>query len=190
MSQGAELQREIDAQSATADEWYSGLRALSIETDAQQEQAAEVLRKVKFRIQVLEDRRKEITVPINAALKSVNDLFREPRTRFESVEKLLKGKIASYLERKAAANVAAIQSAAAASTPERAAEHLAIVAAVAPPQGVSVRKVWKFEITDPDAVPRCFCSPDPDKIRLVEPSTAKIPGVRFYQEPVVAARRL
>lgn len=47
-----------------------------------------------------------------------------------------------------------------------------------------------FLITDSDAVPREFCSPDPRKIGAVDPTVTSIPGVRFYQEPVVSSRRV
>lgn len=182
-------QREAAAQSATADEWFGLLREFVIANDQQQEQVAGVLRDVKARYKVLEDKRTEITRPLNQALRAVNDLFRPPKQRFESLEKLLKDKISAYLRQKSEANAAALKAAAVAATPEAATQIIQQVAPVVPPQGVFVRQVWRFEVTDPDLVPREFCSPDPDKIRRVAPETASIPGVRFYQEDQVSARR-
>ena len=55
----------------------------------------------------------------------------------------------------------------------------------------SSRKVWKFEITEPELVPRNFCSPDESKIRAYlkeNKAGANIPGVRFYEELTVQSR--
>lgn len=48
----------------------------------------------------------------------------------------------------------------------------------------------KFLITDPDLVPREYCSPDPKKIGAVDPTSTAIPGVRFFQDDVVTSRRV
>lgn len=58
-------------------------------------------------------------------------------------------------------------------------------------QGVTARTVWTFEITDPDAVPRRYCSPDEKIIREYMGEVKKsgagieslsIPGVVFRKE--------
>lgn len=183
-------QREAQVQSSTAEEWLGLLRDFVIETDVQQEQIVGVLRDVKERYRVIEDKRTEITKPLNAALRAVNDLFRAPKQRFEDLERLLKSKVSAYLDAKQAANTAALQAASAAPTPEAAQLAMQVVAPVAPPAGVSVRKVWKFEVTDQNLVPRELCSPDAKKIEAAfHNGVTEIPGVRFYQEPVVTARR-
>lgn len=58
--------------------------------------------------------------------------------------------------------------------------------------GVSFRDEVKFEITDPDAVPRNMCVPDEKKIRNFVKAMGKatnIPGVRIWVEKVVSAGR-
>lgn len=181
-------QKEAQVQSATAEEWLGLLRNFVVQSDEQQEQIAGVLRDVKTRYKLIEDKRTEITKPLNQALRAVNDLFRPPKQRFEELEALLKGKITAYLDAKHRANEERLRQVAAAQTPAMAQLGLATVSPVAPPTGVTVRKVWKYEITDPDLVPREYCSPDPKKIAAADPSTAEIPGVRFFQEQVVSAR--
>jgi hypothetical protein len=55
----------------------------------------------------------------------------------------------------------------------------------------STRMVWKYEIINPELIPRNFCNPDPVKIRKYlsfEQDSANIPGVRFYQEMQVQSR--
>lgn len=57
--------------------------------------------------------------------------------------------------------------------------------------GVSFRDEVKFEITDPDAIPRNLCCPDEKKIRnfvKAMGANAVIPGVRVWIEKVVSGR--
>jgi hypothetical protein len=166
------------------------LRGFEIPDDEEQEFAAKLLREVKEQWKTIEAQRKKITTPLNEALKQTNALFKPVLTALEEGESLLKSKITAYLEQKARANTAALQAASVAPTPAAATAALSTVAPVAPPTGVSVRHVWKFEVTDPDLVPREYCSPDGKKIGAVDPTTTQIPGVRFFQEPVVSSRRV
>jgi unconventional prefoldin RPB5 interactor 1 len=53
----------------------------------------------------------------------------------------------------------------------------------------NTRKVWKFEIVDPFAVPRSFLSVDEGKIRnAMAQGIYEIPGVRIFEETTVVAR--
>lgn len=161
---------------------------LSVENEVDQEFAAEILRDVKESIRQVEEKRKEITVPLNNALNAVNGLFRPAREALEALEKGLKQKIAGYLERKELANRAALELAAKSDEVEEAQQALALVDQSGPPKGVSVRYVWKFRVVDAELVPREYCSPDAKKIGAFDPGSA-IPGVEWFQEPVVASRR-
>jgi hypothetical protein len=50
--------------------------------------------------------------------------------------------------------------------------------------GVTVRMTTKFEVLDPDMVPREYCKPDEQAIRAaVKGGTKRIPGVRIWDEP-------
>lgn len=59
------------------------------------------------------------------------------------------------------------------------------------PAGISYRTAWKFEIVDPNAVPREYLTVDESKIggvvRALKGET-KIAGVRVYSEKTVAGR--
>jgi hypothetical protein len=81
---------------------------------------------------------------------------------------------------------------------------VAVPVIIAPPKtvrtetgaSVTVKKVWKFDITDEAAVPREFFVIDPDLIEARMRSALKatdrppeIPGVRFYQDTLVAGGR-
>lgn len=187
----AQAQAAAKEQLVIANEWFNETQGFVITSSEDQELVAGILRDVKARYKLIEEKRKEITVPLNQALKAVNDLFRPARERFEEIEKNLKEQIAGYLERKEVENAEAYQVAASASTAEEAVEALSTFASVAPPAGVSVRYVWKFEVINPEMVPAEFCSPDPDKIKAYVASTAgepAIPGVWFTKAPVVTSR--
>lgn len=57
--------------------------------------------------------------------------------------------------------------------------------------GVSERKDWDFEITDPAAIPREYLAVDESKIRRVVKALgaeSNITGIRVFQKPVVSVR--
>lgn len=58
--------------------------------------AADELRSIKAKANVLEAQRTGITGPINTALKGINDLFRGPASLLNHAEQLLKGKMLAY----------------------------------------------------------------------------------------------
>lgn len=174
----------------TSEAAVAGIQQIQVTNDAEQAFAAQLLQEIKTQWHALEEQRTAITGPLNKAQRAVNDLFRPASRALEHEEAYLKLKLTDYMELKEKANTAALQAAAVAPTPEAAALVIQTVVPVAPPAGVSVRKVWKFEVTDAGLVPREFCSPDAQKIEAAfHAGVTEIPGVRFYQEPIVTARR-
>jgi len=171
------------------EEWLAGLREFVINTDEDEQFVATLLRSVKDKHDFGDEKRKTITKPLNDALRATNALFKPALESLKEVEALLKGKISDYVARKQAANVAALHAASQAATPEQAVRAIDMTAPVAPPQGVSVRYVWRLEVVDPDAVPREFCSPDDDKIKAALSVGIHVPGVRTFQEPIVSSRK-
>ena len=180
-----------------AREGLSLIRELEVANDDEQSFAADILREVKGKHHVLEEKRKSITVPLNVALREVNALFKPVLSALEEGEKVLKHKIAGYLAAREAANRQALETAARAETAAQASEALATVEDARPPEGVSVRYVWKFEVIAPDLVPAQYLSPDPVKIAQAVRESAErdgeprpIPGVKIFKEPVVTSRRV
>lgn len=167
-----------------------GLQRLPVTNDEQCEFATQLLQELKSVQHRVEMKRTEISGPLYRAHRAVNDLFRPALDALGRGEGVLKEKIADYLRAKEQANNAALQAAAKAPTPELAQQAIQAVAPVAPPQGVSVRKVWRFSVEDASLVPREFCSPDAEKIKAAfDLGMTNIPGVKFFQEDVVTARR-
>ncbi len=75
---------------------------------------------------------------------------------------------------------------------DRASQVVAPVSDVAAPKvaGVTVPKVWTFEITDPAAIPREYLEINETKIRKVVAAlqgNTNIPGVRVFQQKRIAA---
>lgn len=181
---------------ATVNEEIAELEGWQIQDEEDLTLAGEMLADVKGRFKRLEAKRKEITGPMNKALRAVNDLFREPKARLEQAEKMLKGSIAEFHVRQLEANDAAYAEAGEAETAEEATEALARVREVSTPKGVSIRHKWVPVIVDPDKVPAHLCSPDIDKIKAEmsgkfytetgEP--CPIAGVRFERQDIVSSR--
>lgn len=185
-----ELAREQGGQHQSASvDALSLIREYEITSESDNEFAAGLLREVKARGKSVDEERRKITDLQRAALNSVNALFRPALDGYVEAEKILKGKIAAYVVARDAANRVALEIAGSADTPEVAEQALSTLAAAAPPAGVSIRQVWKFEVTDEALVPREYCSPDPKKIGAADPAVG-VTGVRFYQEAQVASRKL
>lgn len=190
MTNLATIQAEIMPEQTEVEAALDRLRALVISDDGILNWAAEMLKHAKGRARDLNERRKEVTGPILAAKAAIDGLFNPLIERYGQAEAILKSKIAEHTnaveaQRRAVMTASAAEHAAG-GTPT------AIVPEPVQVQGVSVRKVWDFEVTDPAQVPRDFCTPDPGKLRawmkLGGDSPATIPGVRFFQRDQVAAR--
>jgi hypothetical protein len=179
--------------------------------------AGEELKSIKAAQKRVEDLRTTITKPMNAALKAVNDFFRVPTDRLATAELSLKRAMGVYadeqhrqaraeqaaaderarkererIEAQAAKAEAAGRTEKAEELQMRAATTVAPIIQREPPKvtGISTRDVWKFEITDPDVVPREYLLVDEVKIRKVVGALkgeTKIAGVRVYTERQIAA---
>lgn len=179
--------KESSAYLKDAEEALPEIKSFDILSDDDKDFAADLLREIKGKHKTVEERRKEITVPLNKALRSVNDMFRPVLKALEQSEKLLKGKIVDYVERKEVERRKALVEASQTKDAAKATEALERATITSAPEGVNIRYRWVFEVVDPDKVPRELCSPDPKKIGVKKPGT-EIPGVVWKQEPIVSAR--
>lgn len=160
--------------------------ALTVSTPEDYTVAGEVLREIKTRYHQIDRERKGITGPLVEVERRTNALFRPILDTLSRAEKRVKDALARYTDARRLEASEALTLAATGPAP------LPIGALLQPEaKGVSVRQVERFEVSDPDLVPRDFCSPDLDKIkRHIEAGGMKaIPGVRFFTESVVSARR-
>lgn len=180
--------------------------------------AGEELRRIKAAQKRLDEVRKGITRPIDAAKKAILDLFREPETRLAAAESGVKRAMLGFqaeqdrlrqaeqrkaeeaarkererLEAQAAKAVAAGKLEKAEALEVRAATVSAPVIHREAPKvaGLSTREVWRYEITDAALIPREYLVPDTVKIGKVVQALrgdTTIPGVRVYAERQMAAR--
>lgn len=188
-------------------------------TDADSyEQGAEVLRTIKSLHKKAEEQRKSITSPLDQAKKQVMDLFRPFTDSLTGAERTLKRRMVAWkseqdriareearkaeekarkerqrLEREAKKAEEAGRVERADTLRERSEVVTAAPPAPAAPKvsGISERKVWKFEVTDPSKVPDEYKTVDERKIggvvRALKGDT-NIPGVRVWEESSLAAR--
>jgi hypothetical protein len=155
--------------------------------------AGTLLVDVKTRWKRLEERRKEITAPMNEALRSANDLFRPALAALADAEGLLKKKIADAqmeIQRKNREAMEAAQRALTAGDVRGAAEAAqALVPTMLAPTGVTVREVWEFRVVDAALVPRAYMKVDEAAIRAaVAAGVREIPGVVIEKGQQVIAR--
>lgn len=179
--------------------------------------AGDELQRVKGAQRRLDELRKSMTRPLDAAKKAIMDFFRGPEDKLARAENGIKRAMIGFQQeqerkraeeqrradeaaRKERERLAAQARAAeasgkvekAAQLEQRAAGVVAPVISRNPPKvtGVQTREIWRFEVTDPDLVPREYMSVDESKIRRVVGALkgdAKIAGVRVWSEKAIAA---
>jgi len=179
-----------------ANEVLATVKGFRVETREDLELAAEVLADVKGRAKRIEAREKEITKPLNDALKSARALFKPVRDALAEIEALIKGQIAAFTADEARRNAAALRLAAdahAAGDARGTQEALARVATTKNVAGISTYQKWDFEILNEMALPREFLIPNLTTIRehashCTDDTPTPIPGVRFFPRVVVSSR--
>lgn len=188
----AELVQEV----TQAEQALAQIRTFTIATKEDLEFAAEILTETKQSIKRLDDKRKEITEPMNKALRAANALFKPAINFYEECEKLIKAKIVeAHKKAEEAARIALENAGAAAAEGDSGALTDALQqhdTAVEFPltEGIQYRSSWKFEITDESKIPREFMTPNLELIRGVvthKKGATEIPGVRVYEDKIVAS---
>ncbi len=189
MTDLARYQAELTTEAGAVDQALSQLRALEITDPGVFAWAADLLVAAKTEGKALDDKRKEITGPILKAKAAIDALFMPVIERYATAEAILKEKIAAWTtlveQQRRDAMAASAEEYQAGGTPTQ------IIPEPAKAEGVHTRKVWDFEITDPDLVPRLLCSPDDSKIRawIKTGHNTEIPGVRVFERDQVSVRR-
>lgn len=205
------------------------VRDYQIQTAADYEGAAEQLKAIKSKAKSLDEQRKAITKPLDDAKQQVMNLFRPPLQFLADAESLIKRGMADFqreqerlrleAQRKAEEQARKEQERLARRAKQAAekgqadkAEQLAMqaqmvqapVVAFEKPKaaGVSVRKNWKADVVDFDALVKAVAAgkaparllmvntTELNKIAKALQADTDIPGVRVYAEDVVAARAI
>lgn len=118
----------------------------------------------------------------------MREWFRAPLETYQTIESVLKQRVAGYQEVLRQEKYAAIVAAGQAPTSTAMAQ-LTALAAPPTPAAISFRKTWEVEITDPNLVPREYLLIDTTALRKVcqaAKGQIQIPGVHFFQREGVA----
>ena len=193
------------------------VQGLAIRNQEGYTEAAGWLKSIKGFLKSIEDARTRITKPINDSLREVNAQAKAAAEPFLDSEARIKRAMLAWsdeqdrLQREAqrrqneaaekerlrlqeiAARAAAKgQVGKAEQFEERAQAVTAPVVQTQAPKvaGVSIPKVWTFEITDEDLIPREYLSVDESRIRRVVTALkgdTQIPGVRVFEQKRISA---
>lgn len=190
------LKAELVTEATEAEQALAEITGFEITDSESMKFAADVLAETKGNHKRLDDKRKEITQPINAALKATNALFKPALDFYKRCEAQIKAKMLQANQAAQVAAQAALQAAGAAATEgDTEGVSTAIAAhddAVSLPaaDGVQYRSTWKFNIVDEKLIPREFLTPD---LKLIEghvrhkKQATAIPGVEAFEEQSVAS---
>lgn len=182
---------------------------LQVQDDGSEKEAIDAAARSKKLLNALETERKRVIEAPDKFVRSVNAFCRTFKEPLDGVASTLRQKIATYqfqkelerrkiqkaMEEEAARLQAKLKAEAAKAGIE--APPLMPVPAPRPDSitrteggaSASIRTQWTGEITDPDQVPREYCSPDQGKItQAVKAGIREIPGIRIYEKPVTVLR--
>jgi len=147
--------------------------------------------------------RKDLIADHQSFVKKVNAFTKQFAGPLTAIETGLKRKIGTYqyqaelkrreAERQAREKAEALQKKLDAEAKEKNVEPVKVQAPVMPTapnvsrgedgSSASIRRVWTFEVTDPAAVPREYCAPDPKLIReAVKAGVREIAGVNVFED--------
>lgn len=175
----AATRAEVEA--AQAREVLAQLQGFAITDEQTLRYAEQALLLVKAKWKEVDKAKSEIAGPLWNAHRAVTGYFGPALQTLNQVETELKGRITAYRQQ--------VES-----------ERRLLIAVnapaplVAPPvehtKGISTRTQRRFRITDPDKVPRQFCSPDLAKIQahIAAGGLEAIAGVEWYDEQIVSVR--
>lgn len=183
-----------------------------VNDDASARRAKSAVKSVKDVVKLIADRRKELTRKVddwkNGIISQEREITAAANAEITRVNGLLSAYVTAKAEAEAAARAAeqaarleeqrkAEEAAAAESAlTGRAVEVPTVVEQAQAPsgpivRGVTARTLWTFAVTDPDSVPRAYCSPDEKLIRAYMDAAKKsgasveslsIQGIEFRKE--------
>ena len=225
--------REVEKVSATSLVLAAEAEAVTIVTDRTLPEASELLARCNAHLKDAEALRKRLTKPLLDHKKFIDELFKESLAPVAEMEAKLRKAIADYhteRERERREREAEAREALRARAKEREADNARLAATIgvdpdvlAEPHpdtwevivpenvrqvdtvagSVTARPITRFEVTDPDLVPRPYCIPDEKAIRRFVDFMVKqfgweraqemlgeqLPGVRVWQEMTTVVGR-
>lgn len=195
--------------STAIDDMVDIVTLIDVRDESSSQEAVEIGTKAKKIETAIERLRKELVQDHNDFVKSVNGLAKSFTERLGGVQQSVRGKLGAYASRqelerrkaeeaarKAQAEVQAkldAEAKAANVEPVQIAEPVVVkpqtMVRSANGGSATQRKVWKFEVVDPQAVPREYLLVNESLVRQhVANGVREIPGVRIYEDIQIALK--
>jgi hypothetical protein len=191
----AELDKRILAVTNESAEALAYLKSYVVETPEDYTNAAAMVQTFKGQFDALEAERRELTDPLNATIKKINEKVKPATTFLDTAIRLLKAAMGAFQIREEERQRKALEEAAElAKSGEVAAATVALArveSEMPKVAGMTSREDWDFEITDESKLPREFLQPNEKAIRAFIKAAKKpdaIPGVRAFAKKVISTR--
>ena len=160
-------------------------QTIQIATTEQEEQAYTALTQIKQAIKTIEDKRKEITAPLNASLKAVNAMFRRLSTPFIEADRIVRNKVMDFRqaqEEKAQKELERRQKIQAAHEAKGHEVHEITAPKIEVAKTTVTTKRWTFEIVDVNKVPREYLVLDSTTVnKAIQNGAREIDGLHIFQ---------
>ena len=158
---------------------------IQVTTTEQEEQAYTALTQIKQAIKTIEDKRKEITKPLNASLKATNAMFKTLSTPFVEADRIVRDKVMDFRqeqEEKAQKELERRQKIQAAHEAKGHETHEITQPKAEVAKTTVTTKRWTFEVVDGDKVPREYLVLDSTAVnKAIRNGVREIGGLDIFQ---------
>lgn len=158
---------------------------IQVTTTKQEEDAYAALTQIKKAIKTIEDKRKEITQPLNASLKATNAMFKQLSQPFFEADRIIRDKVMDFRqaqEEKAQKEKERRQKIQAAHAAKGHETHEITQPKVEVAKTTVTAKRWTFEIVDLSKVPRKYLIVDCSAVREdIRNGVRQIDGIDIFQ---------
>lgn len=158
---------------------------IQVTTTEQEEQAYDALKQIKMAIKTIEDRRKEITKPLNASLKATNAMFKTLSAPFVLADKTIRDKVMDFRElqeEKAQKELERRQKIQAAHEAKGHETHEITQPKAEVAKATVTTKRWTYEVADVEKIPREYLVVDSAAVnRAIRNGVREIAGIDIFQ---------
>lgn len=165
--------------------------SLVVSAKAEENDAYDILKRIKTLSEEIESRRTSITKPLNASLRAANALFKPLSSPLKTAKDIIKGKIVDFQDEQEekAAKQQAIRDKVEATRQAKGVEYEE-AEPVTPDVGEStITKRWAYDVKDLSKVPREYLALNTSVIwTAIRNGVRDIPGLKIYQEKNVSVR--
>lgn len=190
--------QKIELVKKEVDEFLYEYQEVKITTSDEYTGAGDLVKQVENKIKKVEEKRKEYTKPLDDLKKTIMADFKQISEPLEKFVNEVRGKMLSWYKedqiRKDAEQKAIEEKAMEEAKKNKQSEVIVpIVNDIKTQRGdvstTTVKKIWKWEITDESLVPREYlCVNGPAITQAIRDGVKTIEGLRIYQEESIAIR--